>query len=151
MVMGYKYLFIVEVNCHFAFCARAGVSLPVIENITAGTRCINLTWSHNKTCCTNSKYTVLWQQWKSEEASAHANKNGSRMVDPADHHLSITLLNPGTMYMVTVSVECQSGELQNATVSISTTTSKSTYIIMYALEYIRIYICTRFYICCARL
>lgn len=149
--MGYKYLFIVEVNCHFAFCAHAGVSLPVIENITAGTRCINLTWSHNKTCCTNSKYTVLWQQWQSEEASAHANKNRRRMVGPADHHLSITPLNPGTMYMVTVSVECQSGELQNATVSISTTTSKSTYICMHWSTYVYTYVQDSIYICCARL
>ena len=100
------------------------MTLPIIENITAGTRCINLTWSHNKTCCTNGKYTVSWQQWQSEEASAHANKNGSRTVDPADPHLSITQLNPGTMYMVTVSVKCQRYEPKNATVSINTTTSK---------------------------
>ena len=132
----YKYLFIV--NYHFAFCAHAGVPLPVIENITAGTRCINFTWYHNKTCCTNSKYTVSWQQWQSEKASAHANKNGSRMVNPADHHLSIKPLNPGTMYIVTVSVECQSGELQNATVSINTTASKSTYVCMHRSTCIRI-------------
>ena len=124
------------VNCT---CAHAGVSLPIIENITAGTRCINLTWSHNKTCCSNSKNTVSWQQWQSEGTSAHANKNSSRMVDPADHHLSITPLNPGTMYIVTVSVECQSGELQSINRSINTTTGKSTYIYMYALEYL--YVC----------
>ena len=94
---------------------------PIIENITARTRCINLTWSHNKTCCTNGKYTVSWQ---SEEASTHANKSGSIMISPAEHHLSITLLKPGTMYKVTVSVKCQRYEPKNATVSINTTTSK---------------------------
>ena len=65
---------------------------------------------------------LLWQQWQSEEASG--NMNGSRMVDPADPHLSITPLKPGTMYMVTVSVECQRYRLQKATKSITTTTSK---------------------------
>ena len=46
------------------------------------------------------------------------------MDNSSDHHLNSTQLNPGTMYKVTVSVECQGHGLQNATVSINTTTSK---------------------------
>ena len=46
------------------------------------------------------------------------------MDNSSDHHHNITQLNPGTMYKVTVSVECQGHGLQNATVSINTTTSK---------------------------
>ena len=70
---------------------------------------------------------ILWQQWQSEGASA--NMNGSEMVDPADPHHNITSLKPGTMYMVTLSVECQGYELRNdtkcvTTDSINTTTSK---------------------------
>ncbi len=104
---------------------------PVIGNVTVGTTWINLTWYHNESCCANGNYTVSWQQWQSEETSAHANKNGSRMVNPADRTLSITPLNPGTMYTVTLSVGCQKYGLLNATECITTIyTSK----FMYALE-----------------
>ena len=93
-----------------------------------GTTWINLTWYHNKTCCTNSTYMLLWQQWQSEGASANMS-----MVDPADPHLSITQLKPGTMYMVNVSVECQGHELKNATECI-TTKYTGKFMCIYALE-----------------
>ena len=119
---------------------------PVIGNVTVGTTWINLTWYHNESCCTNGKYMLLWQQWQSEETSG--NMNGSRMVDPADHHLNITSLNPGTMYMVTVSVECQKHGLQNATVSINATTSKCIHVlhVMHALKYIHVQDCINMHV-----
>ena len=58
---------------------------------------------------------LLWQQWQSEGASGNMS-----MVDPADPHLSITQLKPGTMYKVKVSVECQGHEPKNDTKFITT-------------------------------
>ena len=70
---------------------------------------------------------LLWQQWQSEGAS------GNMSMVPTDHHLKITSLNPGTLYMVTVSVECQGHEPKNDTKCITTKyTCKFMYI--YALE-----------------
>ena len=91
-------------------CTYVGPLPPVIENVDVGTTWINLTWYHNKTCCTNGTYMLLWQQWQSEGASGNMSMDNS-----SDHHLNITQLNPGTMYKVTVSVECQGHGLQNAT------------------------------------
>ena len=99
---------------------------PIMENVTVGTTWINLTWYHNESCCGNGKYVLSWQQWQSEEASD--DMNSSKILNP-DRHPSITPLKPDTMYIITLSVECQRYELQNATISVNTSISK--WIIIY--------------------
>ena len=99
---------------------------PIIENVTVGTTWINLTWDHNESCCRNGKYVLSWKQWQSENASD--DMNSSKIMNP-DRHVSITPLKPGTTYTVTLSVECQRYELQNATISVNTSISK--WIIIY--------------------
>ena len=94
-----------------------------------GTTWINLTWYHNESCCGNGEYVLSWQQCQSEEASD--DMNSSKIMNP-DRHPSITSLNPGTTYTVTLSVECQRYEPQNATISVNTSIGK----FVYALEYI---------------
>ena len=104
---------------------------PIIENVTVGTTWINLTWDHNESCCRNGKYELSWQQWQSKEASD--DMNSSNILNP-DRHPSITPLKPGTMYIVTLSVECQMYELQNATISVNTSIGKFMYNYIYAIN-----------------
>ena len=101
---------------------------PIMENVTVGTTWINLTWDHNESCCRNGKYELSWQQWQSKEASD--DMNSSNILNP-DRHPSITPLKPGTMYIVTLSVECQMYELQNATISVNTSIGKCIIIYIY--------------------
>lgn len=108
-----------------AFCTCTDMPQPpIIENCTVGTTWINLTWDHDTSCCRNSTYILSWQQCQPEEDSD--DMISCKIMNP-DRHPSITSLKPGTTYTVTLSVECQRYELQNATKSVNTSIGKFVY------------------------